>query len=356
MNGYAAMIIAALAALGITALLGYALIPWLHKLKFGQIILDIGPSWHKHKQGTPTMGGLMFIPGVLLSCGAVFLTDWLLGGKLLRPDAFFAQGFATKLGTGLLMAALFGLMGFLDDYIKVVKKRNKGLSISQKTIMQLLISLGYLSSLWLSMEKAPYTFIPFVGQVQLRWFFWIFAFVVVYASTNAVNFTDGVDGLCSGVTLVAGVGFAVFAVMRGMFGAGVVAAAMAGGCAGFLIWNHNPAKVIMGDTGALFLGGLVVAISFTLDCPVILLLMGLIYVIEGLSDVIQIGYFKLTHGKRIFKMAPIHHHFEMSGWNEKKIGLVFSLVQLLGVAAAIALLYFGLPILVRVADSGAVVQ
>jgi phospho-N-acetylmuramoyl-pentapeptide-transferase len=346
MNPYVAMVLAAGAAMGVTALLGYVMIPWLHKLKFGQIILDIGPNWHKHKQGTPTMGGVMFISGSLLAILLVFATDGLMarkiGGSLLSPGSLFVQGFATKMLAGVAMAALFGLMGFLDDYTKVVKKRNKGLSISQKTVMELLMSVGYLWSLWLAMGRQPYTLIPFVGQVRLGWFFWVFGFTVIYAGTNAVNFTDGVDGLCSGVTVVAGAGLAAFAVMRGLFGAGVVSAAMVGGCLGFLVWNHNPAKVIMGDTGALYLGALVVGIAFALDCPVILLLMGLIYVIEGMSDVIQIGYFKLTHGKRIFKMAPIHHHFEMSGWNEKKIGWVFCLVNLLGVFLGLIVAYFGL--------------
>jgi len=342
MNQYAAMILAAGAAMGVTALLGYVMIPWLHKVRFGQIILDIGPSWHKHKQGTPTMGGIMFIAGSLLAVIAVLATDALMGGQLLASMGLYDQGFATKILAGLLMASMFGFMGFLDDYTKVVKKRNKGLSISQKTVMQTLISAGYLWSLWLAMGKQPYTLVPFVGQVRLGWFFWIFGYVVIYATVNAVNFTDGVDGLNAGVTVVTGAGLAAFACMRGLFGAGVLSAAMVGGCAGFLVWNRNPAKVIMGDTGALFLGGLVLAICFALDCPVILLLMGLIYVIEGFSDVLQIGYFKLTRGKRIFRMAPIHHHFEMLGWKEKKICWVFSLVNLAGVILGVVVVFFGL--------------
>ena len=348
MNEYAAMILAAVAAFGVTALLGFVFIPWLHKLKFGQIILDIGPNWHKHKQGTPTMGGLMFIAGVPLAVIAAFATDALMGGRMLSHDG--DQSFTVKLIAGMIMALLFGVMGFLDDYMKVVKKRNKGLSIGQKTLMQLIISGGYLYSLWLSMDGRPYTLIPFLTDANgnsaalfLGWFFWPFGIAVLYAATNAVNFTDGIDGLCSSVTMITGAGLAAFAVMRGMFGAGIVAAALAGGCAGFLMWNRPKAKVFMGDTGSMFIGGLVVAVAFALDTPVILLLMGIIYVIEGLSDVIQIGYFKLTGGKRIFKMAPIHHHFEMSGWSEKKIDIVFSLVNIAGVAAGLVLVYFGLP-------------
>jgi len=342
MHPYAMMGLAALAALGTTAVLGYVFIPWLHKMRFGQMILDIGPNWHKHKQGTPTMGGLMFICGIFLAVFAVFAADAFRGRHLLGEGAV-----NTKLFAGLVMALCFGVMGFLDDYVKVVKKRNEGLTIVQKSLMQILVSVGYLVSLWLAMGRQPYTLIPFVGQVSLSWFHWFFGFAVIYTTVNAVNFTDGIDGLCSGVTVTAAAGLVVFAVLRGMFGVGVVAAAVVGGCAGFLVWNRNPAKIIMGDTGALFLGGMMVAVSFALDCPVILLLVGLIYVIEGLSDVIQIGYFKLTGGKRVFKMAPYHHHLEMSGWGEKKIGVVFSLVNLLGAAAGIAVVWFGLKAFIR---------
>ena len=341
------MILAAGAAMGTTALLGYVFIPWLHKLRFGQVILDIGPSWHKHKQGTPTMGGFMFIIGIVVSAAAAFAADFAMGGRLLSgalPD-YVEQQTKVKLVSGLIMAVLFALMGFADDYVKVVKKRNMGLTVVQKTVAQILISAGYLISLWLSMGKNPYTLIPFLGDKALFTgtpLFFVFGYVIIYATVNAANFTDGVDGLCSGVTITAAAGLLVFAVLRGMFGVGVVAAATVGGLAGFLVWNHNPAKVIMGDTGSNFLGGLMLAIAFALDCPVILLLICLIYVIEGMSDVIQIGYYKLSGGKRVFKMAPIHHHFEMSGWKEKKIGVVFSLVNLLGAAAGLAAVWFGL--------------
>ena len=164
---------------------------------------------------------------------------------------------------------------------------------------------------------------------------------MIYAAINAVNFTDGIDGLCSSVTLSAAAALLVIAAMRGLFGVSMVAAALLGGCAGFLVWNHYPAKVFMGDTGSMFLGGMVVALAYAVGCPLILLPVGIIYVIEGASDVLQIGYFKLTHGKRIFKMAPIHHHFEMSGWSEKKIVAVFTLVNLVGCAVGILLMAFG---------------
>jgi len=341
MNGFVAMMIALVVSLGITALLGFVLIPWLHKLKFGQVILDIGPNWHKHKQGTPTMGGLMFIIGVLVAVIAVLGFDFLvLGNRSYMP---LAGGVRLRLVAGIGMAAAFGLLGFWDDYTKVVKKRNKGLSIAQKSVAQIVIIGGYLLALVISKQGNVNTLIPFIGRVNLPTIlFVLFAAVVIYGCVNAVNFTDGIDGLCSSVTVITGTGLAVFAIMRGLFGAGVLAAALVGGCIGFLLWNRPPAKVFMGDTGSMFIGGLVLAIAFALETPVILLPMGIIYVIEFLSDVIQIGYFKATGGKRVFKMAPIHHHFEMSGWSEKKIDLVFCLVNTAGVAIGLIVVYFGL--------------
>lgn len=339
MNTVAAFILSAVLAFAVTALLGIVVIPWLHKLKFGQTILDIGPNWHKQKQGTPTMGGIMFMVGTVAAFAVTLVTDKLMGGDILSGDYLVPLEIKSKVLSGLLMAFGFGIVGFADDYIKVVKKRNLGLSIIQKTVAQVFIIAAYLVSLYMSMGNKPYMYIPFVGNVEMGIFFWIFGAAVIYATINAVNFTDGIDGLCSSVTLTAAVAFVVIAVICKLSGVGVLASALAGGCAGFLVWNRNPAKVFMGDTGSMFLGGLVVALSYAVNCPLILLCVGIIYVIEGLSDVIQIGYFKLTHGKRIFKMAPIHHHFEMSGWSEKKIVLVFSLVNIIGGLAGILIMY-----------------
>lgn len=336
MNGLLAISLSAVVAFGITALLGFCIIPWLHKLKFGQTILDEGPKWHKKKEGTPTMGGIMFIIGIFVSALIMLLVYGTTGA-----DITLTGDVKTKLWAGLIMALLFGLVGFADDYIKVVKKRNLGLSIPQKSIAQLVIIAGYLTSLFLAMGKDPYMFIPFVGNVRLGFWFWILGLCVIYGSINAVNFTDGIDGLCSSVTATAAVSFIAIAVIHKCFGVGILAAALLGGCIGFFVWNKYPAKVFMGDTGSMFLGGLVVAIAYALDCPLILILTGIIYFIEGLSDVIQIGYFKLTHGKRIFRMAPIHHHFEMGGWSEKKIDTVFCIVNLLGGALGAVLMYFG---------------
>lgn len=340
MNTYLAFALSAVIAFGVTAILGIVMVPWLRRLKFGQTILDIGPKWHRSKQGTPTMGGLMFIIGTLAAVAVVFLTDKLKGSDIIAGDNLVRSAMYTKLFSGLIMALTLALIGFVDDYIKVVKKRNLGLTARQKTMMQLLVIIAYLGSLRLA--GCTFMYIPFYGSTSdLGIFFFLFGIVLIYGATNAVNFTDGVDGLCSSVTISSAAAFIVIAFMRNNLGAGIVAAALAGACAGFLIWNWNPAKVFMGDTGSMFLGGMVVALAYAVDCPLILLPVGLIYFIEGLSDVLQIGYFKLTNGKRIFKMAPIHHHFEMSGWKEKKIVVVFTAVNIIGCAVGIALIRFG---------------
>lgn len=341
MNTVAAIIMGAAASALVTAILGFAVIPWLHKLKFGQTILDIGPKWHEKKQGTPTMGGIMFIAGVIVAAAVTLITDRLMGGDIVSGASLIPSEMYTKFYSGLLFALCVALIGFADDYIKVVKKRNLGLTELQKTVLQTVVILSYLLSLYLGMGKKPYMFIPFVGNIEMGIFFWIFGFAVIYAAINAVNFTDGIDGLCSSVTITCGVSLCAIAYMHKLFGVSLMASLLIGGCIGFLFWNHNPAKVFMGDTGSMFLGGMVVATAYALNCPIILLLSGIIYVVEGASDVIQIAYFKLTHGKRIFKMAPIHHHFEMCGWKEKKIVAVFSIVNAIGGAAAIAVMYFG---------------
>lgn len=343
MNSIAAALLALAAGLAVSYLLGFVLIPWLHKLKFGQVILDIGPNWHKNKQGTPTMGGFMFAAGTVAAVAIVFSTDAIMGGHLISKGAGLPSDMKTKLFGGILMALCFCAVGFVDDYIKVVKKRNKGLSITQKTALQFFICAAYLTGIYLGMNGKPSMFIPFVGTVSglYAYLFWPFGLIVIYATINAVNFTDGIDGLCSSVTTVAALALAVIAGVAGLYGATTVACALAGACAGFFLWNRHPAKVFMGDTGSMFLGGMVVAIAYAVNCPLILLPVGIIYFIEGLSDVIQIGYFKLTHGKRIFKMAPIHHHFEMSGWSENKIVLIFNLVGFAGCVAGAALMYYG---------------
>ena len=356
MNIIVACIVAAAVAFAISFGLGYVVIPFLHKLKFGQTILDIGPKWHKNKQGTPTMGGILFIVGTVVAFGLVVIIDRAMGGDIVASvvggsagssvlsdvASFQASSNKIKVWSGFVMALGFAFIGFLDDYIKVVKKRNLGLTIKQKTVLQVILMVGYLLTLFLN-DPTGATFIPFVGMVETRYFFWVLGFAVMYATTNAVNFTDGVDGLCGSVTLTAALSFIAIAGLRNCLGVSLMAAALAGGIVGYLIWNWHPAKVMMGDLGSMFLGGLVVAFAYAVDCPIIILLTGIIYVAEFGSDVLQIGYFKLTHGKRIFKMAPIHHHFEMCGWKEVKIVKIFSVINLIGGIIAVLLVHFGAP-------------
>ena len=340
MNIIIACIVAAIIAFGISFGLGYVVIPFLHKIKFGQTILDIGPKWHKNKQGTPTMGGILFIVGTVVAFCVVLVIDKLLDGNIIEMNDIVADSMRVKIYGGLIMALGFAFIGFLDDYIKVVKKRNKGLSIIQKTVLQIVLMVGYLLTLYMN-DPTGSMFIPFVGMVETKIFFWVIGIGVIYCTTNAVNFTDGIDGLCGSVTFTAALSFIAIAALRNCFGISLLAAALAGGLVGYLVWNWHPAKVMMGDLGSMFLGGMIVAFSYAVDCPFIILLTGIIYVAEFGSDVLQIGYFKLTHGKRIFKMAPIHHHFEMCGWKEVKIVKIFSIVNLIGGIIAVLLVYFG---------------
>ena len=246
---------------------------------------------------------------------------------------------------GLLLALGCGLVGFIDDFTKIKLKRNEGLSPKQKTLGQLIVTLGYITTLWVSHNTSWY--IPFIGTVNFEKniftaiVFWILSLFIIYGCVNSVNLTDGIDGLCSSVTTTVAIAFIVISYIQGFAGLNIFAGALLGGVLGFLCWNWNPAKTFMGDTGSLFLGGMVVALGYLCKCPIILLPIGIVYVCETMSDIIQIGYFKITHGKRIFKMAPIHHHFEMCGWKEKKICVVFSTVNAIGCAIGVLLLYFG---------------
>ena len=343
MNITLALIISFAVSLVVTATLGYVLIPVLHKLKFGQNILtDIGPAWHAKKQGTPTMGGIMFIIGIIFTTVLTILICIGTGYSPFSDMAELKNQQITRLVSGVLMAFCFALVGFADDYIKVVKKRNLGLTEIQKTIPQVLIIAAYLGGLILS--KSTAMFIPFYGKVALDSvlgiiFFVIFGVCVIYGCINAVNFTDGVDGLCGGVTIPVGAAFAVIGIIMKTTSVGILGAALCGACIGYYIWNHYPAKVMMGDTGSMFLGGIIVALAYAIECPLILLPIGIVYVIEALSDVIQIGSIKLRH-KKVFKMAPIHHHFEMCGWNEKKILRVFTFVSTIGCIIGVAVMYF----------------
>ncbi len=341
-----AIIISVIIAFGVTAALGFVIIPWLRKLKFGQTILDIGPSWHKSKQGTPNMGGIMFIIGIFVSFIISAVAFVSMGGNLESEYSAIFNGREKILVFSSLGLALgCGIIGFTDDFIKIKLKRNEGLTPKQKTFGQLLITFAYVLTLWLSHNTSWN--IPFMGTVNFEKniftsvLFWLFSLFIVYGCVNSVNLTDGIDGLCTSVTSTVAVTFIIVAFMQKFAGLGIISGALLGGMLGFLCWNWNPAKTFMGDTGSLFLGGLVAALGFCIKCPLLLLPIGIIYVCETMSDIIQIGYFKITHGKRVFKMAPIHHHFEMCGWKEKKICVIFSLVNIIGCALAIVLIYFG---------------
>ena len=336
-------VITTVIAFFITWISGFVLIPLLHKMKFGQTILDIGPSWHKKKQGIPTMAGIMFIVGIFVSL-AVAVAIILMGKDSALKAEMKNNSAMTRLVSGLFLALGMGLIGFIDDYIKVVKKRNLGLNPRQKTIMQLLLSAGYLCSLMLGGMQT--TWLPFIGNIDIKngvgLLFWPIALLFIYGFTNAVNLTDGVDGLASAVTFVVAVFFMIVSANMGELPYGltnIVSSALAGAMVGFLMWNLHPARCFMGDTGSMFLGGLVVALSFMIERPAILLIAGVVYLLEALSVVLQVAVYKRTK-KRIFKMTPIHHHFEMSGYSENKIVLLFSSVGILAAAVAYFLIMY----------------
>ena len=326
-------------AFAISAISGKYLIPFLHKLKYGQTILEEGPKWHEKKQGTPTMGGIMFILGICVSAVLSVTVFAICGHNFFNIYLPEIDSQKVTVFAGLAMAFCYGLVGFLDDYIKVVKKRNLGLTAKQKLVLQFGIAAIYLSVL-AAFGIDTKTLIPFIGYIDLGFFYYIIAAVVIVGIVNAVNLTDGLDGLCGSVTFFAALFFMLIASLMSYLGVSAFSAAVAGGCLGFLVWNFYPAKVFMGDTGSLFLGGIVCAMAFALDMPILLLPVGIIYICEELSVTLQVSYFKLTHGKRLFKMSPIHHHFELCGWSEVKIVIVFSLVTVIfGILAFLSVMY-----------------
>ena len=308
-----------LASLVFTGVIGYLLLPVLRALKAGQSIREIGPTWHNNKAGTPMMGGLMFIISAVL-CLVLSLPF------MEEKTAFYV----------LILGLCFGLVGFLDDFFKLKFKRNLGLTALQKAMLQMAVSALYLYLLYLEGSMTSDLYIPFLNKaVHIHPMAYIFfAMFVIVGCVNAVNLTDGIDGLCGSVTVPVMVFFTVAAVAMKKWDLALLPAAMVGGLIAYLFYNWHPAKVFMGDTGSLFLGGIVCGMAFALDMPLVLVLVGFVYIVETLSVILQVGYFKLTHGKRIFKMAPIHHHFEMCGWKEVKIVVVFTVVTALLCAVA----------------------
>ena len=310
-------IIAAAAAFVLTLVIGRFLIPELRKLKAGQEIRADGPTWHMSKAGTPTMGGIMFIIGTGV---AVFAAGW---GQMLSGDFVHLYVY--------LFALCFGLIGFVDDYRKVRQHQNEGLTARQKFILQLAAAVVFLVLMRYEGLLTNHLYIPFVNTtVQVNWILYlIFAAFVIVGCVNAVNLTDGIDGLACSVTFVVAAFFVSVAALWKYTTLGVFSSALLGGLAAFFVYNHHPAKTFMGDTGSLFLGGAVAALGFAFDMPLILIPVGIIYIAETMSDIIQVTYFKATHGKRFFKMAPLHHHLELSGWSEAKLVAVFSTVTFL---------------------------
>ena len=317
------ILITAVVSCALSGLLGYLLLPVLRALKAGQSIREIGPTWHNNKAGTPMMGGLMFIFAaiIVLLCNLPFMADY---------SVFFV----------LILSLSFGFIGFLDDFTKIKYKRNLGLTSIQKAMLQMAISALFLYAMYRTGNMDTHLYIPFANvSINLHPIVYIFfAMFVMVGCDNSVNLTDGVDGLSSSVTLPVMVFFTAASVAMGRFDLALLPASLTGGLIAYLFYNWHPAKVFMGDTGSLFLGGVVCAMAFALEMPLILILVGFVYICETLSVILQVGYFKLTHGKRLFKMSPIHHHFEMCGWKEEKIVLTFASVS----AVMCVLAWFGI--------------
>ena len=306
----------------IAALLGKIMIPVLHRLKFGQEIREEGPKWHAKKSGTPTMGGLIFIDSTIIMTAVCYLTGIWSGMDIPVGKEIFML---------LVISIAYGIIGFIDDYIKVILKRNLGLTAKQKFLLQTIVAVAFVCWAVYGEGILPVVRIPFTSiEVNIGIAFIPFAALVILATVNSVNLTDGLDGLATCVTIVVALFFTLFA-DSGRFpnqAVALFASIIVGGLLGFLLYNRYPAKVFMGDTGSLFLGGAVCGMAILLEQPLALLIVGFVYVMESLSVILQVISYKTT-GKRIFKMSPIHHHFEMCGWKETKIVAVFALVTVL---------------------------
>ena len=303
------------------------LIPKLRSMKMGQKILDIGPRWHKSKEGTPTMGGIAFaVPVTVVTAAALALAP-TLGINVPTAPVLLT----------LLLAVGNGAIGVIDDLTKFRKKQNEGLTAPQKYALQLAMAGAFLALLRLYGTPDTTVSVPFTDiHLELGWFYYVFALIFITGIINSVNLTDGIDGLASSVTFVVAAFLSVLGFTYANNGAVLLGSVTVGATLGFLVYNFYPARVFMGDTGSLFLGGIVAGAAFVIDSPLCIAIAGILYICEAMSDIIQVGVYKLTH-KRVFRMAPIHHHFEKCGWSEKKIVFVFSAVTL--IASAIA--YFG---------------
>lgn len=311
------------------------IIPILKSKKMGQKILDIGPRWHKSKEGTPTMGGIAFIFAMTVTLIAAVVVSVLTG---VIEDAMIG-GFLKSVFISFGFAIACGLIGIIDDRAKLSHNQNEGLKAHEKYLLQLVAAGLYLflASFFGLIDTVIY--IPFVDfSFDAGFFYYPVMLILITGVVNSVNLTDGIDGLASSISVVTAAFFAVISFVTSNPALSLLSAVMIGGCLGFLVFNFYPARVFMGDTGSLFLGGLLISLAFLANNPFISLICGIVFIIETASVMLQVGYFKLTHGKRLFKMTPIHHHFEKCGWSEIKIVSVFSLVSLLFSVLA----YFGM--------------
>ncbi len=295
------------------------LIPILKAKKLGQKILDIGPRWHKSKEGTPIMGGIGFILAILLVMAAFFVREAIVG----EPERLI------PLALTLAYAVACGVIGFVDDYCKLIKKENEGLTLIQKLVLLLALSAAYLCILSYTGNLQTAVQIPFTNRVvELGWWYYLPALLILGGVVNGGNITDGVDGLASSVTFVIGGFYTVWAFAARDAQLSMIGAVLIGASLGFLVYNFHPARVFMGDTGSLFFGALTIGASFMMNQPLVGLVACAVFVLEMLSSLLQFAYFRITHGKRLFKMAPVHHHFEKCGWSENKVVFIFSLVAL----------------------------
>lgn len=314
---YLNLIISTVSVIIATGVLLYIFIPKLKSMKMGQPILEIGPRWHKSKEGTPTMGGLFFIIPIVLSAAVV---------SLVNPSMLDLP----RLWITVVTSCLFGLIGIVDDMAKLRKKENEGLRAWQKFFLQLVVASAFVGIMAAKGYLTTVVYIPFFKvSVDFGFFFYIISVVLICGIVNSVNLTDGIDGLSSSVTAVVCAFFVVVSIIAKNSSAALLSSITFGGCVGFLIFNAYPAKIFMGDTGSLFLGGAVVGIAFLYGSPLIILAVGIVYVIETLSVILQVAYFKISHGKRLFKMAPVHHHLEKCGFSENKIVLTAVLVTII---------------------------
>lgn len=301
----------------VCALIGPVLIPYLHKLKFGQSIRECGPASHMKKSGTPTMGGLMMLAALVLA---------LCWGKF-TPHVLMA----------LVLTLGHAVIGFIDDYIKVVMKRNLGLTAKQKFLLQFILAGAYVYFAETHLQNTT-LWVPLVNiTFDIGWAYYALAFILLVGTTNAVNLTDGLDGLVSFVSVPVTLAYAFIAYMQGMLDVSGFALGLTGACLGFLLFNRHPAQVFMGDTGSLALGGGVAALALLTHTELLLVIIGGIYVAEATSVIIQVAYFRLTGGKRFFRMAPLHHHFELGGWKEVKVVECFTIVSFLLSAVGLGL-------------------